>query len=176
MEWDHQSIFKYRQDLNPFWIASWSIVAVTSCALDPSFFIMLHYPQGFCIPTPLDLLTLLSPSWNKQETFYSHQQTVIHISSFCCESLALFSSSSCLPHWGLWLPEVENTGRINPLPKCFWPTSSFLKWQGRFTAIFCSLHPVIYSFLFLGVFQSVIKRNRCVWLNKSPGNSQIGQR
>lgn len=33
-----------------------------------------------------------------------------------------------------------------------------------------------YSFLFLGVFQSVMRGNRSAWLNKSPGNSQIGQR
>lgn len=30
--------------------------------------------------------------------------------------------------------------------------------------------------LFLGVFQSAIKENRSVWLNKLPSNSQIGQR
>lgn len=119
-------------------------MARTPRALDPSFFIMLHYPQGFRIPTPLDLLTLLSPSWNKQETFYSHQQTVIHISGFCCKSSAGFSPSSCLPHWELCLPKVENTGRINLLSKCFWTTYSFLKWHGRFMAIlFCPPFPSV---------------------------------
>lgn len=136
MELSYQSIFKCRQDLSPFWIASQSIVEITLCALDPSFFIMLHYPQGFCIPTPLDLLTLLSPSPNKQEAFYSHQQTVIHISSFCCKFSACFSVTTLLPQWDLCLPEVESTGIINPFFLMFSNHCFSLKWQGRFMARF----------------------------------------
>lgn len=159
-------------------MATWPIVALTPHALDPSFFIMLHYPQGFRIPTPLDLLTLLSPSWNKLETFYSQQQTVVHIRGFCSTSSARFSPSSRLPHGELCLPKVEGVGRINPLSKCFWTTYS-LKWQGRiygnffFFAVPCRPPSLmIFYFLFLGVFQSVIKINRRVWLNKSPSSRQ----
>lgn len=140
---------------------------------------MLHYPQGFCIPTPLDLLTLLSPSWSKQETFYSHQQAVTHISSFCCKCRARCAPSSHPPHWELCLLEVEKPGIINLSP-CFWITCSFLKWQGRFMAnsfIFYSLppSPMIFSFLFLGIFQSVVKIKRRVWLSTSTVNSCIDQ-